>query len=383
MVPDYELADTVYADTPEKMRAIVDPLRNQILDLVMDRAATVTELAVAFDRPKSSVAYHVDVLVGAGMLQVVRTRRVRAMEEKFYGRTGRTIVYDERALPEGAIAPNFLAEAIAEARPAAHETRSTFRHARISRGSARRVLRSRRAARRGVHARCPAKVTWCTASSPPPTRPIARSCPQCPACPRRCDEHARHRSCARRRQPGGPEATARAQLLQVVLGEHDLEPRRRCRSHRLPLAGVGGHAQPDPDRSRRRGAAAAVAGVHPARRRHHRSPRSPHADGLVERGAHRPHAGRGVRRAQPAGHAPRPGRRRRRDDRDPDQHDPVRRHHPRHTADGDRRGVVRQLRADLHALDRPHGTPGEGERAHVERRARHQHVHRARRSARC
>ncbi len=75
MVPDYELADTVYADTPEKMRAIVDPLRNQILHLVMDRAATVTELAVALHRPKSSVAYHVDVLVGAGMLQVVRTRR--------------------------------------------------------------------------------------------------------------------------------------------------------------------------------------------------------------------------------------------------------------------------------------------------------------------
>ena len=132
MVPDYELAATVVADTPEKMRAIVDPLRGQILDLVMDRAATVTELALALKRPKSSLAYHVDVLVDAGMLQVVRTRRVRAMEEKFYGRTGRTIVYDERALPERAVAPNFLAAAIAEARPAANETRSTLRHARVS-----------------------------------------------------------------------------------------------------------------------------------------------------------------------------------------------------------------------------------------------------------
>ena len=54
MVPDYELAATVAADTPEKMRAIVDPLRAQILDLVMDRAATVTELALALHRPKSS-----------------------------------------------------------------------------------------------------------------------------------------------------------------------------------------------------------------------------------------------------------------------------------------------------------------------------------------
>ena len=132
MVPDYVLATTVRADTPEKMRAIVDPLRLRILDLVMDRAATVTELAVALGRPKSSVAYHVDVLVDVGMLQVVRTRRVRAIEEKFYGRTGRTIIFNECALPDDAMGPNFLAAAIAEARPGAKETRSTLRHARIS-----------------------------------------------------------------------------------------------------------------------------------------------------------------------------------------------------------------------------------------------------------
>jgi DNA-binding transcriptional ArsR family regulator len=131
-VPDYELAATVQADTPEKLRAVVDPLRRQILHLVMDRAATVTELALALGRPKSSVAYHVEVLVDVGMLQVVRTRRVRAIEEKFYGRTGRTIVFNECALPDGAMAPNMLTEAIGEARFEAKETRSTIRHARIS-----------------------------------------------------------------------------------------------------------------------------------------------------------------------------------------------------------------------------------------------------------
>lgn len=131
MVPDYDLAATVRADTPEKMRAIVDPLRSQILDLVMDRAATVTELAAALDRPKSSIAYHVDVLVDVGMVQVVRTRRVRAIEEKFYGRTGRTILFSDCLLPEGSAAPNFLTRAAAEARPSP-EAWSTLRHARIS-----------------------------------------------------------------------------------------------------------------------------------------------------------------------------------------------------------------------------------------------------------
>lgn len=137
MVPDYELAPTVDADTPEKLRAIVDPIRSFILDLVLERAATVTELAVALGKPKSSIAYHVDVLVDTGMLRVVRTRKVRAMEEKFYGRTGRTIVFCEHALPGGAVPHNFLARALAESRTATVDTmESTMRHARIPAGLA-------------------------------------------------------------------------------------------------------------------------------------------------------------------------------------------------------------------------------------------------------
>ena len=37
--------------------------------------------------PKSTVAHHVNVLAEAGMLRVVRTRRVRAIDERYYGRT--------------------------------------------------------------------------------------------------------------------------------------------------------------------------------------------------------------------------------------------------------------------------------------------------------
>lgn len=131
MVPDYELAATVQADTPEQLKAIAEPLRGQILDLVLERAATVTELAAALGRPKSSVAYHVDVLVDAGLLAVVRTRKVRAIEERFYGRTGRTIVIGDAPTPDGVVPRGFLAEAIAEAPAGDHRMRSTIRHARI------------------------------------------------------------------------------------------------------------------------------------------------------------------------------------------------------------------------------------------------------------
>ena len=132
MFPDYELAPEVHADTPAQLKAIANPLRTRILDLVLERAATVTELASALERPKSSVAYHVDTLVGVGLLQVVRTRRVRAIEERFYGRTGRTIVLGDGSLPDGTTGRNLLQEASAEIAAVPEPgALTTLRHARI------------------------------------------------------------------------------------------------------------------------------------------------------------------------------------------------------------------------------------------------------------
>jgi DNA-binding transcriptional ArsR family regulator len=94
---DYELDESVTADTPARLRALGDPLRHLLLDLVLERAMTVTELAERVRRPRGSVAHHVDVLVDAGLLRVVRTRQVRARTESFYGRTARTIGYPDDA----------------------------------------------------------------------------------------------------------------------------------------------------------------------------------------------------------------------------------------------------------------------------------------------
>ncbi len=128
ITPDYDLPDEVHAATPEQMKALANSARTHILDLVLERAATVTELSVALDRPKSSVAYHVDQLVAAGLLRVVRTRKVRAIEERFYGRTGRTIVVG--TLGKQTAAASFLDQAVVEAGPFDQQL-STIRHARI------------------------------------------------------------------------------------------------------------------------------------------------------------------------------------------------------------------------------------------------------------
>lgn len=136
--PDYELAEIFEVSTPAQLRALADPLRTTLLDLVLERAATVAELAEAVGRPKSTVAYHVNVLVDGGLMRIVRTRRVRAIDERFYGRTGRTIHISVRRRPGDAGVPvciNELSVAAAEAVPAheADDLYSTLRHVRIPR----------------------------------------------------------------------------------------------------------------------------------------------------------------------------------------------------------------------------------------------------------
>ena len=135
-IPDYDLDEMVVVTAPGQLRALADPLRTTLLELLLERAATVTEMAGAVDRPKSTVAYHVNLLVDTGLLRVVRTRRVRAIEERYYGRVARTVYIGALNRPEDkqvVAAINGLAEAAAESASAhaADELRCTLVHARV------------------------------------------------------------------------------------------------------------------------------------------------------------------------------------------------------------------------------------------------------------
>lgn len=136
-VPDYDLDDTIELTTAEQVRAISDPLRTTILGLLHERAATVTELASAVKRPKSTVAHHVNVLAGAGLLRVVRTRRVRAIDERYYGRTARMFYVGLGRRADGVpLPPDFNDfEVAAKESVAAYDVgqlRAFIRHARIA-----------------------------------------------------------------------------------------------------------------------------------------------------------------------------------------------------------------------------------------------------------
>jgi DNA-binding transcriptional ArsR family regulator len=132
--PDYELLDVEVVTGRAQVRAMFHPLRGLLLDLLLERAATVADMAVAIGRPPSTVAYHVGVLVDAGLFKVVSIRKVRGVIERTYGRTAR-IFYVGRTDPGVAVpTSNPLHNAALEAAPAVDhdQLRALHRHARIS-----------------------------------------------------------------------------------------------------------------------------------------------------------------------------------------------------------------------------------------------------------
>jgi DNA-binding transcriptional ArsR family regulator len=138
--PDYELAERIALSGPSQVKAMSHPMRTTILGLLHERAATVNELAVALERPKSTVAHHVKVLREAGLVRVVRTRRVRAIEERFYGRTARMFYVVEES-PEVDQLPRDFNDFEVAARESVAAYRDGklwgfIRHARISEAQA-------------------------------------------------------------------------------------------------------------------------------------------------------------------------------------------------------------------------------------------------------
>jgi len=112
-------------------RTFAEPTRNDIMTLLVERPATTKQIAEALGKPKGSVGHHLKVLEKAGLISVVRTRKVRAITEKYYGRVARTYVFPR--LEEDGDHPPFMIEALEEMREPREDEDAffTIRHARI------------------------------------------------------------------------------------------------------------------------------------------------------------------------------------------------------------------------------------------------------------
>ena len=93
-VLDYDALDTLVVSEPVQLRALAGELRTKITSLLRERAWTTQQLARELGVPKGTVGHHLKVLEKAGLIRVVRTRQVRAMTEKYYGRVAKLFLFD-------------------------------------------------------------------------------------------------------------------------------------------------------------------------------------------------------------------------------------------------------------------------------------------------
>lgn len=133
--PDYDLDAVLNVDRPEQFKALFEETRLKIVDLLLERAATIKELSVTLDKPKGTIGHHVGVLEEAGLIRVVRTKMVRAIEAKYYGRVARTYwLADKDDVGFGLSPDHFLQSAAVEfanVDDPSVGTLSTVRYARI------------------------------------------------------------------------------------------------------------------------------------------------------------------------------------------------------------------------------------------------------------
>lgn len=135
VVPDYDVAEILELE-PEQLKLMLDPTRLQIIDLLSERAATTSQLADVMGRPKGTVGHHCKALESAGLIHVVRTARVRAIEERYYGRTARLFILG--TMGAGVSLGAFLDDSYAELKASAvpphdpdHAHLASVRYARI------------------------------------------------------------------------------------------------------------------------------------------------------------------------------------------------------------------------------------------------------------
>jgi len=80
-------------DTPERMKALADPLRQRLLATFVQQPGTVKDVAARLGEPITKLYRHVDQLVAAGFLRVSGEQRRRgAIERSFEAVASRYVV---------------------------------------------------------------------------------------------------------------------------------------------------------------------------------------------------------------------------------------------------------------------------------------------------
>lgn len=86
--------NTLLIDDLDTLKVIADPLRSQILELLIQEPQTVKLLAEKLGLAPSKLYYHVNLLEKHGLIQIAETRIVANMIEKLYRATATSLKVD-------------------------------------------------------------------------------------------------------------------------------------------------------------------------------------------------------------------------------------------------------------------------------------------------
>jgi DNA-binding transcriptional ArsR family regulator len=140
--PDYEAPDVLVVSERSQLRALANDVRTTIIALLRERARSTQQLAHELGVPKGTVGHHLKVLERAGLIHIVRTRQVRAVTEKFYGRTARLFLFEaEDPADARALGAAALRRAAAELEVAPDTVRFGFPKARLQQEDVLRIER--------------------------------------------------------------------------------------------------------------------------------------------------------------------------------------------------------------------------------------------------
>jgi DNA-binding transcriptional ArsR family regulator len=141
-VHDYDADETLVVSDPVQLRALANDVRSAIVSLLRERGRSIQQLSKDLGIPKGTVGHHVKVLERAGLIRVVRTRRVRAVTEKLYGRTARLFLFQtEDPAEERALGATMLRQAASEAERAPEVVTFGHPHARLVAADVARIER--------------------------------------------------------------------------------------------------------------------------------------------------------------------------------------------------------------------------------------------------
>lgn len=89
-----DLPPTLRVTTEQQFKAVSDPLRGRIIQVLRTQPATAKQLADLLGATTGAMGHHLQVLEEAGLVQVIARRLIHGIVAKYYARTARVFIFD-------------------------------------------------------------------------------------------------------------------------------------------------------------------------------------------------------------------------------------------------------------------------------------------------